>query len=155
MSNPSTEKILIHKYLPHREPMLMVDYISEENLENVTTEFTIAESNLFVENGELVEAGLIENAAQSCSAIVAKEFFFDDNRNINEDVKVVGFISGIKSSTIYRLPHVGDTIQMKGVLGSRFDAEGYSICTLTCQTYLKEELLFEATINMFIQQINQ
>jgi 3-hydroxymyristoyl/3-hydroxydecanoyl-(acyl carrier protein) dehydratase len=53
--------INIHNFLPHREPMLMTDYILELTKEKVITSFEIKEDNIFVHNNEFVEAGLIEN----------------------------------------------------------------------------------------------
>ncbi len=151
---PKNQLIDIHRFLPHRAPMLMVDYISEENDEDVKTVFTIKEDNIFIQENLLIESGLVENAAQSCSAIVAKSYFLDENNEEIKGVKIIGFISGIKKLKINKLPKVGDTIEMNGILGSRYDAEGYSLCTISCKTYLKQELLLEAEINMFIRQEN-
>jgi 3-hydroxymyristoyl/3-hydroxydecanoyl-(acyl carrier protein) dehydratase len=67
--------INIHNFFPHREPMLMTDYILELTKEKVITSFEIKEDNIFVHNNEFVEAGLIENAAQTCSSILGQSFF--------------------------------------------------------------------------------
>jgi predicted hotdog family 3-hydroxylacyl-ACP dehydratase len=146
--------IEIQNYLPHRAPMLMVDYIVEFNEDEVITVFEIKNDNLFVENLFFSEIGLIENAAQTCSSIVAKSYFIDDNHNEKEDVSVVGFISGIKKLQVYSLPQVGNTIQTKAALISRFDADEYKICSMKCTTYFEAELLFEAELNLFIQKTN-
>ncbi|MEQ3661623.1 MAG: ABC transporter permease [Flavobacterium sp.] len=142
----------IKNFLPHRAPMLMVDFIYELSDQNVKTIFEIKENNIFVENGYFTEVGLIENAAQTCSSIVGQSFFLDENHEVKKDVEVIGFISGIKRAKIYSQPKLGNTIQTDAVLASRFDADGYSICTMNCQTYNKEVLIFEAEINLFIQE---
>ena len=151
---PLENLIEIQNYLPHRAPMLMVDYIVEFNEDEVITVFEIKNDNLFVENLFFSEIGLIENAAQTCSSIVAKSYFIDDNHNEKEDVSVVGFISGIKKLQVYSLPQVGNTIQTKAALISRFDADEYKICSMKCTTYFETELLFEAELNLFIQKTN-
>lgn len=55
--------------------MLMVDLILDINSSFVETTFLIKEDNIFVDNNIFVEAGLIENTAQTCSAIVGKKYF--------------------------------------------------------------------------------
>lgn len=82
-----SEPIDIKHYLPHRKPMLMVDMILEMDHENVQTVFEIKADNIFVSNGNFIESGLIENAAQTCSAIVAKDFYVDENNKDREDVR--------------------------------------------------------------------
>jgi len=152
---PLENLIEIQNYLPHRVPMLMVGYIVEFNEDKVVTIFEIKKENLFVENSFFSEIGLIENAAQTCSTVVAKSYFIDDNLKEKEDVSVVGFISGIKKLQVHSLPRVGSTIQTKASLISRFDADEYKICSMKCTTYFETEILLEAELNLFIQQTNQ
>ncbi len=143
--------IEIQNYLPHRAPMLLVDLILELNEQEVKTIFEIKEDTLFVENDFFAEVGLIENAAQTCSSIVGQSFFLDQDKQVKENVIVTGFISGIKKLKVHQLAKVGNTIQTKASLISRFDTVDYSICTMLCTTFHEEVLLFEAEINLFIQ----
>lgn len=142
----------IKNYLPHRDPMLMVDVIVAMNNEMVETVFTLKEDNLFIQNNIFVEAGLIENAAQTCSSIVAKGFYVDENNEDKENVEVIGFISALKSLKIHSLPKVGDTINTKATLASTFVTDDYTLCTMVCNTYCDEALLLEGEINLFIQE---
>lgn len=144
--------ININNFLPHRAPMLMVDLVMEINDERVTSVFTINEDNIFVENGIFAESGLIENAAQTCSAIVGKQYFFDEDDEANQDVNIIGFISAIKTMKIHILPKTGTTITTKVELGSKFVSDDYTICTVNCRTFDKELLLLEGEINLFIQE---
>lgn len=144
--------IEIQNFLPHRAPMLMVDLILELNEQKVKTIFEIKSDNLFVGDNHFAETGLIENAAQTCSAIVGQTFFLDDNNDVKEDVEVIGFISGIKKITIHKLPEVGEVIRTEATLSSRFDSDNYCICTMECKTFIEEEILFETEINLFIQE---
>lgn len=142
----------IKDYLPHRPPMLMVDDITEINKKEVTTSFKIEKENIFLKNDTFVESGLIENAAQTCSAIVAQPLFLDNKVFFKKDLKLIGFISAIKNLKVHKLPKVNSVIQTKAVLGSRFDTDAFAICTMVCSTFDKNELLFEAEINLFIQE---
>ncbi|SIP93206.1 hypothetical protein SAMN05880574_102155 [Chryseobacterium sp. RU37D] len=137
--------INIHNFLPHREPMLMADYILELTKEKVITSFEIKEDNVFVHNIEFVEAGLIENLAQTCSSILGQSFF----ENPETDTKVIGFITNIKKIEVFALPKVGDTIISKASLISQFE----NICNIFCETFLNDELLIRAEINLFIQEV--
>lgn len=137
--------INIHNFLPHREPMLMTDYILELTKEKVITSFEIKEGNIFVDKGVFVEAGLIENSAQTCSSILGQSFF----ENPETDTKVIGFITNIKKIEIFSLPKVGNTIISKASLISQFE----NICHIFCETFLEDELLIRSEINLFIQEV--
>ncbi|MFV8345686.1 ABC transporter permease [Flavobacterium sp. ZB4P13] len=132
----------------------MVDAVLIIDNEKVETIFKIKEDNIFIENNIFTEAGLIENAAQTCSSIVAKDYFVDKNNEDKDDVDVVGFISAIKTLKIHTLPKAGSTINTKATLVSKFVTDAYSLCTMSCQTFNNEELLLEGEINLFIQENN-
>lgn len=142
----------IKNFLPHHAPMLMVDKFISINSQHVETVFEIKQNNIFVQNTIFLEAGLIENAAQTCSSIVARSYFVDENNQEIEDVVVIGFISTIKSIKIHNLPNVGDILTTKAVLISKFITDDYSLCTLSCQTFNKDKLLLEGEINLFLQE---
>ncbi|SHM51598.1 ABC transporter permease [Chryseobacterium polytrichastri] len=137
--------INIHQFLPHRQPMLMADYILELTKEKVMTSFEILEDNIFVHNNEFVEAGLIENLAQTCSSIFGQSFF----ENPEADTKVIGFITNIKKIEVFALPKVGDKIISKASLISQYE----NICNIFCETFHNDELLIRAEINLFIQEV--
>lgn len=137
--------INIHNFLPHREPMLMADYILELTKEKVVTSFEILEDNVFVHNNKFAEAGLIENLAQTCSSILGQSFF----ENPETDTKVIGFITNIKKIEVFSLPVVGDKIISKASLISQYE----NICHIFCETFNKDELLIRGEINLFIQEV--
>lgn len=148
----TTSAVDIQNYLPHRAPMLMVDLILNIDSSSVETVFLIEEDNIFVQNNVFIEAGLIENTAQTCSAIVGKKYFFDDNGLENENVNVIGFISALKSVKIHALPKVGDTIITKADLVSKFTGDDYTLCTMSCKSLVEDKILLECEINLFIQK---
>ncbi len=137
--------INIQEYLPHREPLLMVDGIIELCKEKVITRFSIQADNIFLFNNQLQESGLIENMAQTCASIVGQSFFDDQS----SDTKVIGFITSIKKVNIFSLPHLGQEIITKANLVSQYE----NICNVSCETFCEDELLGTAEINLFIQEI--
>ncbi|WP_292010139.1 ABC transporter permease [Chryseobacterium sp.] len=145
MGAKEMQKINIHNFLPHREPMLMADYILELTKEKVITSFEIKHDNIFLNRGKLAEAGLIENLAQTCSSIFGQSFF----ENQEADTKVIGFITNIKKIEIFSLPKVGETIISKASLLSQYE----NICNIFCETFSNDNLLIRAEINLFIQEV--
>ncbi|MBW1657503.1 ABC transporter permease [Flavobacterium quisquiliarum] len=130
----------------------MVDLILDIDANFVETIFLIKEDNIFVQNNVFIEAGLIENTAQTCSSIVGKKYFFDENGTENENVNVIGFISALKNVKIHSLPKVGDTIITKADLISKFAGDDYTLCTMSCQSSVEDQILLECEINLFIQK---
>lgn len=132
--------------------MLMVDLILDIDANFVETTFLIKEDNIFIQNNVFIEAGLIENTAQTCSSIVGKKYFFDEDGTENENVNVIGFISALKNVKIHSLPKVGDTIITKANLVSKFAGDDYTLCTMSCQSSVEDQILLECEINLFIQK---
>lgn len=137
--------INIHHFLPHREPMLMVDFILELTPEKVATSFEIKPENIFVQNNKLLEAGLIEHSAQTSSSIFGQSFF----GNPDTPTKVIGFITNIKKIEIFEFPKVGEKIISKASLISKYE----NICQVFCETFLGEKLLIRTEMSLFIQEI--
>ena len=145
-------KLDISKFLPHRPPFLMVDKVLSIDDEHVSTSFTIKPDCIFNNNGIFNELGLLENAAQTCSSIVGKSYFEDDDLE-GEGTKLIGFISAIKKVTILAYPKIGETIISKAKLLSRFDLEAYSMCTLTCNIYQEDKELLSCELILFIREV--
>ena len=146
------DKIDVTKFLPHRPPFLLIDKFLILNDEEVTSSFKIVKDNIFVVNNFFTEMGLVENAAQTCSSIVGKSFFEDDDVE-GEGANLIGFISGIKKINVFSCPRVGSTIISDAKLTSRFDTDSYSICSLESKTYLGKEQLLYCVINLIIQDL--
>ena len=142
----------IRRFLPHRPPFLMVDTLLSLDDEHVTASFHIKPDCIFNENGVFNEVGLIENAAQTCSSIVGKSYF-EVADPAGERVKLIGFISAIKKVDILAHPNVGQTIISHAKLLSRFDSNGFSICTLQCNITASDKELLSCEMNLFIQEV--
>ena len=145
-------KLDFSKFLPHRPPFLMVDKVLSISDDHVSTSFEIKPDNVFVENNLFNEVGLVECAAQSCSSIVGKSYFDDDDLE-GTGTKLIGFISTIKKVNLYDCAKVGSTIIADAQLVSRFDADDYTICTLSCKITDDEKELLSCEMNLFIREV--
>ncbi len=146
------QKIDIRKFLPHRQPMLLVSNMPFVDNSSVITEFKILPHCIFLENEVFMEAGLIENAAQTCSAIVGQSFY--DKKDLEgTSNNIIGYISAIKKVEIFALPRVNDLLVTKAKLVSRYDLNGVSICTMSSNTFRNDDLIVDCTLNCLIQEV--
>ncbi|MEM9144172.1 MAG: ABC transporter permease [Bacteroidota bacterium] len=146
-------KIDIRKFLPHRPPFLLVSDMPFIDDESVITEFHIPEDCVFVKNGHFSETGLLENAAQTSSAIVGQSYYrVDDFEATSNDL--VGYISAIKKAFIHQLPQVGDTLVSKAKLVSRYDGADLSICTIDCTSFRNGDLIVDCRLNFLIHEVD-
>jgi len=146
------KEVDISNFLPHRAPFLLVDKVLILKDDRVITSFEIKEDGIFVSDGIFTEVGLIENAAQTCSAILGSTYF-DRSDLEGKNKKVIGFISAIKKVIVSHCPQVGDLIVSKADLQSRFDTEDYKISTLKCKVHTGEKELLSCEINLFIKEL--
>jgi len=152
MKTHDITRLDISNFLPHREPMLMVSSVLDISSSDVTTRFYIDASCIFVKDGKLTEGGLIENAAQTASAVVGQTFF-DQQDTQGTGNKLVGYISAIKNIELKKLPGAGDIIITSAKLLSRFDTGEVTLCSLETETFLDEELIVAATLNFLIHEV--
>lgn len=141
--------VKISQFLPHREPMLMVDYVVGLDNESIETNFKIEKENIFIEDGLFNETGVIENAAQTCSGIVGWSHFEDNT--YDESYRVEGFISSIQRVEIMSLPPVGSVIQTKGELLSMHKLGDIYHCKMDCKTFLNDEEIAHSIFTLIIR----
>ncbi|GHU97036.1 hypothetical protein FACS1894156_8570 [Bacteroidia bacterium] len=101
----SLERIAILDLLPQRPPFVMIDQLTHFDEVLTCTQLTVAADNIFVENGCLSEAGVIENIAQTCAARMGYI-----NKYLQSDTVKLGFIGAIKNLIINNLPKVGEVL---------------------------------------------
>lgn len=95
---PLSAEVLI----PQRNPIILVDSLLESDKEKSVSDFEIRKECVFVENGVLVSAGLMENIAQTCALRTGYLNFGNKIR--------VGVIGGVKRFTVSRFPSVGERL---------------------------------------------
>ncbi|HSY62300.1 MAG TPA: hypothetical protein VK796_10505 [Cytophaga sp.] len=106
----------IIRYIPQRQPIIMIDTLVSVNEKVTVTSFLVKAGALFVEDAVLQEAGLIENIAQTAAAGVGYTCA------VNKEEVPVGFIGAVKNLSIDYLPKVGEVIHTRvEVLEEIFD----------------------------------
>ena len=97
------ERLDIKQLIPQQEPFVMVGILHFCDEATTRTSFTIEGDNIFVDQGVFMQAGILENVAQTCA--VRQGFL-----TINQPVRL-GFIGAINDFCFSGyLPQVGDTI---------------------------------------------
>lgn len=144
----SNQNIAIQQFLPHRQPMLFVDTIILIETNYVEAIYTIKSDHFFLQNDYFSEIGLIENMAQVCSSIIGQKYFIDDNLQKGD---LIGYISTIKTCTIFNLPKINQTILTKARLLEVFDYEDYAISTMETQVLIDDKVYATATLNLLLQ----
>jgi len=94
----------IHRYIPQRAPMIMVDALIECRSHKYVSQFCPESNNLFNTNGFFNESGLCENMAQTAALGVG--YFAVINK---KDVPL-GFIGAIKNLKIYTRSRIGENL---------------------------------------------
>lgn len=95
----------VHTILPQQEPFVMIGNLTHFEMMTSTSETTILESNIFVDNGHFSAAGMMENIAQTCAARIG---FY--NKYVLKKAVQVGFIGAVRNYVIDSLPAVGSVI---------------------------------------------
>lgn len=91
--------------LLQREPMMMIDALTEYRDKQVTTQTTVHADGLFIESGHLTAEGMMENVAQTCAARIGYE-----NKYILHKPLRIGYIAAIRCLKVMRLPLVGEAL---------------------------------------------
>lgn len=103
----------ICKYIPQRDPIVMVDKLYSFEADRSETGLTIDESSIFVEDGRLADGALIEHTAQSGALHIGYDF-------VMRGQKVpIGLIGSINKYSITRLPRVGESVRTSIAIEAR------------------------------------
>ncbi|MBN2480138.1 MAG: hypothetical protein JXB19_00220 [Bacteroidales bacterium] len=90
--------------IPQRSPMIMVDRLLSCDSKTAVALLEVRESNIFVHNGCLQEAGIVEFMAQTAAA-------FTGFKNLTAAKPVTrGYIGAVKNLAIQELPPVNTTL---------------------------------------------
>lgn len=136
----NVQDLPVTSLIPQRAPMVMISSIRSAQTDRVESLFEITEDNMFVESGSLLEAGLLENIAQTAAALVGIN-------SLQSDTEVpLGFIGGINKVAVHQLPAVGETIRTEiEVL-----QEVFQITLIQGRSYLGEKLLIECQMKIVV-----
>lgn len=96
--------IALKELIPQRPPFVMIDRLVSSDAVYSVTELEVRPDNVFVADGRLAVAGLVENIAQTCAARIGYI-----NLNSGETVKI-GVIGSISNLNVNRTPRVGEQL---------------------------------------------
>ena len=118
--------------------MVSCDEISSQTI------LQVREENVLVDNGELTEAGLIENIAQTAAAGVGY--------NAQQQGKPIltGYIGAIKNLEVFALPRVGDVIETDVII----EAHVFEVTIISGNVKCNGVLLAKCEMKIFIQNQN-
>ncbi len=138
----NASEIAIINLIPQKPPFVMVDKIVCYDERSTTTQFTIKEDNIFIENGLFREPGLIENIAQTLAAQGGISY-----ANQNGEAPV-GMIGAIKNLLIYSLPPVNSTILTRVTV----EMEVLGATLIKGDIRLDDTLIAECEMKIFIKK---
>ena len=125
--------------IPQKPPMVMVDRLVQIAGETTVTAFRITEDNVFCQNGEFREPGLIENMAQTAAAGVGA----GPGNTGGESPR--GFIGGIRNLKITAFPKTGQEITTRiTILHHVFDA-----MIVQGEVFLEDRLIAGCELKIF------
>ncbi len=130
----------IKKYIPQREPMIMVDrLLSHEDRKSVSG-FQILESNVFVDKDLFTEAGLLENMAQT--AALSKGYECTQKG----EEPPLGFIGAVKSLRVHQLPKIGS--QLRTEINIKHEVLNASI--VEAQVFCESQIIASCELKIFL-----
>lgn len=126
--------------IPQRAPIVMVDeFLGMDN--NVSrTRFTVYDNNIFVDNNEFSECGLIEHIAQSAAARVG--YIYKSN---NSPIPI-GYIGSVNNFVISQYPKVGEVINTT----IEVIQEVFNITLIQAYCYVDEKEIASCRMKIFL-----
>jgi predicted hotdog family 3-hydroxylacyl-ACP dehydratase len=137
-----TEEQTITQFIPHRAPMIMVDKLISYHEKLIESSLTIQSNNVFVEDGVFTAPGMVENIAQTVAAGAGH------NAVQNNEPTPLGFLAGVKSLKIHKLPPVGTDVRTKVQIINQV----MNIGIVFGQVWQDNELAAECEMRIFIQK---
>ncbi len=132
----------ILELIPQREPIVMVDEFLGMGEAVSKTRFTVREDNLFVDNGQLSECGLIEHIAQSAAARIGYIF-----KSKNEPVPI-GYIGSVNDFIFSRAVKPGETIETT----VKVLQEVLNITLIEARCYINDKEVASSKMKIFIKE---
>ncbi len=133
----------IKELIPQRAPIMMVDTFYKADETDCETGLTVLSDNIFCENGELLEPGMIEHVAQSASAHAGYK-----EKLKGTEVPPVGYIGEIKKFKLLRRPKVGE--EMRTFIHTV--SEVMNVSLIKTETKVGEESIATCQMKIFIRE---
>lgn len=110
------DKQNIKQFIPQREPFVMIDTLISADPKEFMSSFKIMGNNIFLDDGILSAAALVENIAQTCAA----GFGYINSLSGSGEAQL-GFIGAVSKLNVLHLPVDGDTLKTEIDVLNTFD----------------------------------
>ena len=130
----------IQDLIPQRPPFVMIDKLLHSDEKHTITGFRVNEGNIFVENGEFREPGLIENIAQTAAAGAGYKSRFSNDR------VAVGYIGSIRKLEIFALPKINDELITEISIEDRV----FNVIVISGRACCNDKIMAQCEIKIFI-----
>jgi predicted hotdog family 3-hydroxylacyl-ACP dehydratase len=128
--------------LPQRHPFVMIDNLMYDDERITRTSFKVQPENIFLVNGQLEAAALVENIAQTAAAGAGYKA-----TNQQSAVKV-GFIGAITNLVIEALPSEGDQLSTE----TRLVNKVFNVSMVEGKVSCGGKLLASCEMKIFLQK---
>ena len=135
----SAENIL--SLIPQRHPFVMVDALTGGDEKTSRTQLLVRADNVLVYDGELSEAGLTENIAQTAAAGVGYRAIQ------NGEAVLTGYIGAIKNLEVFAQPKVGDVINTEVTIENKV----FDVTIISGNVCCNNELIAKCEMKIFIK----
>jgi predicted hotdog family 3-hydroxylacyl-ACP dehydratase len=132
--------------IPQHPPMVMVDKLIYSDEQKTITGFSIREGNIFCRKNQFLEAGLIENIAQS--AALRTGWIAMQNAGDKMTHPPVGVIGAVKNLRIFRLPKINTEI----ITEITVQTEIFNATLISGRVKAGDEILAECEMKIFLQE---
>ena len=132
----------INTLIPQKPPFVMIDKLWSFSETTTTTGFTIKADNIFVENGEFKEPGLVENIAQTAAARAGYV-----SKTQNKPV-LVGYIGAVNNLQVFLLPKTGDELITEITVENQI----FDVTLISGKITCSEQLVAQCNMKIFINQ---
>ena len=139
------QKENIHKYIPQRLPMIMVDELLECTEELYISQFCPSSENIFISNSFFNESGLAENMAQT-SALGVGYYAVNNDKDVP-----LGFIGAIKNLKIHKLPRTEELITTR--ITVLYEVLNATIAK--AEVFIGEDRIAEGEYKIFINPLQE
>ena len=138
--NTSVENI--ESLLPQSAPFVMIDKLLYSDETITRSGLFVKESNIFVENGEFREPGLIENIAQT---VAARAGYISQMEN---NPVLVGYIGSVNDLQINALPKTGDDLVTEITIKNQI----FDVTIISGKIFCNEKLMAQCQMKIFINK---
>lgn len=139
MFTPPEDTLLL---IPQRPPFVMIDTLIYSDEIITRSLFKVREDNIFVKNGKLLEAGLVENIAQTAAARAGY-----DSKMGNKPVSI-GYIGSVNNLLVYSLPKINDEVETEITLVNQV----FNVTLIEGKLRCKGKILAQCEMKIFITQ---